>query len=262
MKFDMHCHVREGSMDSKVGIDEYITMLKKNGFGGMVITDHNTYKGYRYWRDHLKDNKHKDFVVLKGIEYDTMGAGHILVIMPAHVKLKILELRGLPLPALIDIVHRNGGILGPAHPCGEKYLSITNTKYYRTHPEVMRKFDFIETFNACESFAVNAKAERLAKIYNLPGFGGSDAHKEACVSTAYTEFPEDIRTESELINYVKSKSVVRCGGTLYRGTTKEKIGKVNNVLIYSFWVYNKVAGIVKVYQRRKKIKEEVLAYAR
>ena len=41
-----------------------------------------------------------------------------------NVNLKILELRGLPVHLLIDIVHKNGGILGPAHPCGEKYLSI------------------------------------------------------------------------------------------------------------------------------------------
>ena len=27
MKIDMHCHVREGSLDSKVGVEEYI-MLK------------------------------------------------------------------------------------------------------------------------------------------------------------------------------------------------------------------------------------------
>ena len=49
MKIDMHCHVKEGSIDSRVSVDEYITLLKKKGFQGMVITDHNTYNGYRYW---------------------------------------------------------------------------------------------------------------------------------------------------------------------------------------------------------------------
>lgn len=39
MKIDMHCHVKEGSIDSKVGLEEYITILKKHGFQGMVITD-------------------------------------------------------------------------------------------------------------------------------------------------------------------------------------------------------------------------------
>ena len=40
MKIDMHCHVKEGSIDSKVGLDEYITILKKHGFQGMVISDY------------------------------------------------------------------------------------------------------------------------------------------------------------------------------------------------------------------------------
>ena len=86
MKIDMHCHVKEGSIDSKVGVEEYITILKKHGFQGMVITDHDTYNGYRYWKENIKGKKHTDFVVLKGIEYDTRDAGHILVIMPEGVK--------------------------------------------------------------------------------------------------------------------------------------------------------------------------------
>ena len=32
MKLDMHCHVKEGSVDSKASLDEYITKLKANGF--------------------------------------------------------------------------------------------------------------------------------------------------------------------------------------------------------------------------------------
>lgn len=32
MKIDMHCHVKEGSIDSRVSVDEYITLLKKKVF--------------------------------------------------------------------------------------------------------------------------------------------------------------------------------------------------------------------------------------
>ena len=113
-------------MDGKVPIDDFIAELIRKGFNGMLVSDHNSYNGYRTWKRNIKDQKFKDFVVLKGIEYDTIDAGHILVIMPETIKLKILELRGLPVQILIDIVHKNGGILGPAHPCGEKYL-LTRT---------------------------------------------------------------------------------------------------------------------------------------
>ena len=31
MKFDMHCHTKEGSLDGKVPIDEFIATLIKRG---------------------------------------------------------------------------------------------------------------------------------------------------------------------------------------------------------------------------------------
>ena len=42
MKLDMHCHTKEGSLDGKVSIEEYIVRLKELGYDGMLITDHNS----------------------------------------------------------------------------------------------------------------------------------------------------------------------------------------------------------------------------
>ena len=66
MKIDMHCHTKEGSLDGKVPISEYINILKSQGYGGMLVTDHDSYDGYRYWKHNIK-NVDKDFVVFKGI---------------------------------------------------------------------------------------------------------------------------------------------------------------------------------------------------
>ena len=54
MKFDMHCHTKEGSTDGRVVIEEYIQRLRSMGFGGMMVTDHNSYDGYREWKNSLK----------------------------------------------------------------------------------------------------------------------------------------------------------------------------------------------------------------
>ena len=83
MKFDMHCHTKEGSPDGRIPIKEYILELKKQGFDGMLVSDHNSYNGYRYWKKHREEMP--EFIVLKGIEYDTIDAGHILVILPTGV---------------------------------------------------------------------------------------------------------------------------------------------------------------------------------
>ena len=74
MKFDLHCHTKEGSIDSKVTIERYIEILKDKGFDGFLITDHNSYKGCKAW-DHMKDKiGSMDFTVLRGVEYDTKDA--------------------------------------------------------------------------------------------------------------------------------------------------------------------------------------------
>ena len=256
MKIDMHCHVKEGSIDSKVSLDEYITILKSKGFDGMVITDHNTYNGYRHWKNNMKGKVHTDFVVLKGIEYDTRDAGHILVILPEGVKMKLMEMRGMPVSVLIDFVHRNGGVLGPAHPCGEKYMSFANTKKYYTNPEIMKRFDFVEAYNCCESKESNDGAMRLAKKYGKVTTGGSDSHRPGCVGRAYTILPEDVTCETELISLIHKKKKFEVGGVFYDKTTKDRIGKINKVLVYSFWVYNKSGELIKRHGRTSKGKLE------
>ena len=249
MKFDMHCHTQEGSLDGKIPIDEYIELLKDNGYGGMLVTDHDSYNGFRAYRDFYK-KKSDDFVVLKGIEYDTIDAGHILVIMPSNVKLLILECRGLPVRLLQDIVHKNGGILGPAHPCGERHLSITRTRSYKRNHNIMKGFDFVEAFNACEAPEANANARALALEYDLPMFGGSDSHHPECVGTAYTELPDTVRTESDLISLVREKKNIGYGGTYYHGTVKSRIGIFNHVLVESFWFYNRFASLYRRHKRK------------
>lgn len=255
MKIDMHCHVKEGSPDSKISLNEYIAVLKAKGFDGMLITDHDTYNGYRHWKKTMEGKEHKDFVVLKGIEYDTRDAGHILVIMPQGVRRRLLELKGLPISILIDFVHRNGGILGPAHPCGSAYMSYTNTKRHRKNPEIIKRFDFIEVFNACEQLESNEKAARLAHKYKKIGIGGSDAHNVNSVGMAYTKLPRSVTCETELIELIRGKEEFEVGGILYNKTLKDRLGKVSKVLVYSFWIYNKAGAFVK---RRARMRKSLL----
>lgn len=258
MKLDMHCHTKEGSLDGKITIHDTILTLRKKGYQGMLITDHNSYKAYRYYKKNIQDKEFQDFVVLKGIEYDTIDAGHILIIMPDGVKLPLLELRGLPVQFLIDIVHHFGGILGPAHPCGEKYLSLMNTRRGRKSRDLISRFDFIETYNACETPESNKAAADLAKRFGKPGIGGSDSHKENCTGLGYTIIDADIKTETDLIHALRSDVSVVSGGEYYHFTTKQKIGKANDLLVYSFWFYNKLLALYRRRRRRLQLLEHNL----
>lgn len=260
LKLDMHCHTKEGSLDGKITLYETIVTLRQRGYQGMLITDHNSYKAYRHYKKNIEntDKDFEDFTVLKGIEYDTIDAGHIIVVMPTGVKLPILELRGLPVNLLIDIVHHFGGILGPAHPCGEKYLSLMNTRRGRKSRSLMTRFDFVETYNACESSQSNHAAAELARHYNKPGTGGSDSHKELCVGMGYTVIDSEIKNETDLIHAIRSDTAISSGGEPYMFTTKQKIGRINNVLVYSFWLYNKFLALYKRHKRKTELKENKL----
>ena len=257
----MHCHTKEGSLDGKIMIEEYIRRLKDMGFGGMLVSDHNSYDGYREWKNSIKGKAYTDFVVLKGVEYDTLDCGHMLIIMPVGMKFRILEMRGVPIVALINLVHHYGGIIGPAHPYGEKYLSVVTTrerkqKYSkRGNQKLIEQFDFIEIYNACERQEVNLSAEKLALKYRCPGFGGSDAHKLECIGKGWTDLPDFIRNENDLIAYIKERPHICCGGSFYESTFREKLGKWNIFRVDGFFIFNKLGAASKTRKRRKELRQ-------
>ena len=89
MKFDLHCHTKEGSLDSKVSILKYISEYRKLGYDGFMICDHNSYRGCIAW-DKLRslpelEEDLENFTVIRGVEYDTKDAGHVLVVLPDGV---------------------------------------------------------------------------------------------------------------------------------------------------------------------------------
>lgn len=253
--YDCHCHVHEGSLDSLVKVKEYVEKLIEKGFSGCIITDHNSFKGYEYYVDNLKD-KYKDFYVFKGIEYDTTDAGHMLVIMPSAYKSNLLETRGLKLEELIEYVHKHKGIIGPAHPFYEPFLAIFKTGKYQKCFDICKKFDFLEGYNATEKEECNGKARQLAKQYGIPSLGGSDAHNIETCGLGYTVFKEKIKEVDELIKYIKDKRKTIALGTRYCKTTREKLGKYNKILVYGFYPYNKFLALLKKRKLSHIIKNE------
>ena len=197
MILDMHCHTKEGSPDSRVSLLETISLLKRKGYDGMVVTDHNSYHGYNTLKDEIKD-----FVVLRGVEYDSLDGGHLLIILPSRIKYEIFEYRGIYAEDVVKIVHALGGIVGPAHPFDYSSLGICNTKL-KTNLDLLNQFDFIETFNGCLSLRGSLLSNYLANYLNKPCICGSDSHSITKVGLARTEIPCDIKNEDDLIKVVK-----------------------------------------------------------
>ena len=222
VKFDMHCHTAEGSVDAKVNIEDYIEILRSKGFGGMLVTDHDSYGGYEAYVNSGK--KYDDFVVLRGIEYDSLEFGHFIVILPSDTPDEVYELlryKGLTLDKLIYIVHCSDGILGPAHPYGEPFMSFASTMYWN----------------------------QPKQIAHMVHFG-------------YALLPETIRNVDDLIVYYKEENHPKVGGTRYGHTTKDRIGSFNKVLVYMFYLYNKVGAMFKYPRRAKAFRNALRALNR
>lgn len=91
-----------------------------------------------------------------------------IVILPQDTPKEVYELmryKGLTLDKLIYIVHCCDGILGPAHPYGEPFMSFASTMYWNQSKQIahMVHFDFVEGYNACESDKSNKYARKFAK---------------------------------------------------------------------------------------------------
>ena len=241
MRFDMHCHTKAGSIDAVIPIDKYITLLKEQGFDGMLVTDHDSYRGYQYWKEH--QDEMPSFTVLRGVEYDTRDAGHFIVIMPEGVQLKLLNTRGMSVETLIRVVHGGGGVLGPAHPFGAKSSSAMLFRKMKKNPDIAKDFDFVEGLNVCEKVIANRLAQKMAVQYGLQCFGGSDSHKPDYVGMAYTDFPDDVTDNDSLIACIKEKRILDFGGR--ERTFKRSHNKRNH--FYATWgfrAYNTGLGLL------------------
>ena len=255
MKFDMHCHTKEGSIDAKVSIEAYINRLVKLGFDGMLISDHNSYKGYDYYKKIEKNlDLPKDFVVLKGIEYDTLDGGHILVILPDDVHSSVLEIRGMRVEGLIRFVHELGGILGPAHPYGNGFFAFMHTFAARRvfGNTELEPFDFIESFNSCMHPIANKKARLLALKYKKPTLAGSDAHRMNIIGTAYTDFLDPITCNNDLIAYIKAgkKTVTPTEKDTPDAFVNQR-WPIKHFLIWGYFGYNWLGALFSNRKRKK-----------
>lgn len=252
MKIETHSHTKEGSADSIVSLENTIEKLKSKNYDGMIVTDHNSYNGY----DTIIDKGCDDFIIFKGVEYDTSDAGHMIIILPKNSESDIFTHKGMKVKDTIHIVKALGGIIGPAHPFDYYKLGILNNGQWIRNQDIIKEFDFVEGFNSCGSLIGNQKSTLLSKVYNKPLFGGSDSHRLGSVGKSSTILPESVKNEDELIDLVKSLKFgqTKVNGEYFKGTSKDKLGVLYKAGLATFYGVGLVSGKIT---RRKAIKKAV-----
>ncbi|MDO4868699.1 MAG: CehA/McbA family metallohydrolase [Bacillota bacterium] len=247
MKFDLHCHTKEGSFDSKVPLSEYLRKYRMLGYDGFMFADHNSYRACKKWA-YMRDlPEYSGMTVICGIEYDTKDAGHVLVVLPDGLYPKLLKIRGMRCMKLIRLVHSLGGIVGLAHPFGVASSSAMGFKLMDI--KLLEQIDFVEVFNTCEKHDSNYLASELAAKYGLPGTSGTDAHSSKYIGMAWTEIDADITCNVDFIDAIKNGTIISATG-IERKDTKKGKAKDHWTGILGYKIYNR--GLSKLKMPRRK----------
>ena len=188
MRFDIHTHTEEYSMDSQLPLRQILLSAKEIGLGGVCITDHETQALYPKAEALSKEF---ELLVIVGMEY-TCREGHLLVFGAPNLKRS-----QMPLPHALKEIKSHGGIAIAAHPF--RWDSPDMEDAIR---EYASELDGVEAFNGGATATENLRAYDFAVENQLPILGGSDAHHEARLGRFITEFLVPLKNESDFIRTI------------------------------------------------------------
>ncbi len=200
MKIDLHVHTNH-SFDASGSPEEVLEHAKKIGLDGIAITEHNSYHKTEIF---LSMASQYNLHVFAGAEVPTLN-GHYLVFSEDVGRWNSYSHALYNAQDLINKVNEVGGVVICAHPyrfgLGYGGRAVKN----------MLGLTAIEVYNGGNRNGENKNALELAEEMNLPGIGGSDAHRIEEIGRCYTEFSVPVSNLSDLIHALKhgySKPVI------------------------------------------------------
>ena len=198
-KIDLHVHTSLGG-DSIIAPEDLVPRCLEVGLDAVCVTEHHS---YFLSNPYKKISLDTGFPIFQGLEYRARE-GHLLIF---GVKADLEDLpKMLTMQWVVDWVQTKGGIAIPAHPYqngmihgfpGDKVLDLEG-------------LFALETLNASLSSEENHRAVKAARHLGLKGVAGSDAHGPTVLGRAYTEFPEEIKTEEELVQALREEEYLPC----------------------------------------------------
>ncbi len=174
-RIDPHLHTRF-SGDSMISPKFIVEKLNAHSFiKAVAITDHNTMQGYAEVRRLAAS--YRDLTIIPGVEMSTRSGDFILLGVeeePSYTS-TVWE--------VADFAKARGGVIVIPHPYRIGGIGDLAEKI---------PADAIEVINPTATKRENKMAQELAKMKNLPGIAGSDAHVPLQMWTAYTEVSADL----------------------------------------------------------------------
>ena len=195
---DLHTHSYPKSDDSFMGVDDLICAAREQGLAGVCLTDHDA-----FWTldEALALARRHQFLVLPGVELNT-DAGHVVVFgLDGYVF-------GLHKPGFLrQLVDRRGGVIIAAHPYRRRFLEEA-ARSPEARAEMLERSAADPFFRHCDALeGVNGRGSHLENRFSqdlqgrleMPGVGGSDAHRVEQLGTAATRFEKKVSSLHDLI---------------------------------------------------------------
>lgn len=181
LKVDLHLHTTF-SGDSSISPRLLVDQLHAHpSIKAVAITDHNTLEGYL--RVQKLASIYEDLTILPGIEVRTEEGD--LIILGVEEKPKIPTTSS----SVVDFAKACGAVVIIPHPYRSMGIGDLATKI---------EADAVEVLNPTATKRENAMAYNLARLMNLPGVAGTDAHNLTEMWTVYTEIKAQPSSEDIL----------------------------------------------------------------
>ncbi|MDH5783519.1 MAG: PHP domain-containing protein [Candidatus Bathyarchaeota archaeon] len=188
-RIDLHLHTRY-SGDAIISPKLIVEQLHAHPFiKAVAITDHNTLQGYMEVRKLA--SSYQDIIIIPGIEMSTHQGDIIMLDVeekPSYAS-TVWE--------VVDFAKARAGAIVIPHPYRINGIGDLAEKI---------PADAIEVINPTATLRENKMAQELAKVKNLPGIAGSDAHAPLHMWTAYTEVNADLDID-EILKAIKKGRV-------------------------------------------------------
>ena len=192
MLVDMHLHECTYSSDSKINLEEIVTIARGRGLDAVCITDHDS-MGLREYAAEYSDRT--GFPIFVGIEFFSLQ-GDITA-------WGIEDYPGCRVDAqdFINHVNEAGGFCVSCHPFRN------NNRGLEEKLRVVKGLHGVEVLNGSTALEANRRALSYCRELGLKTIGASDAHTTGQIGKYATWLPEKVDRLEDFVEQLKTRQV-------------------------------------------------------
>ena len=192
MLVDMHLHECTYSSDSKINLEEIVTIARGRGLDAVCITDHDSMglRGYATEYSHRTG-----FPIFVGIEFFSLQ-GDITA-------WGIEDYPGCRVDAqdFINHVNEAGGFCVSCHPFRN------NNRGLEENLRAVKGLHGVEVLNGSTALEANRRAFTYCRELGLKTIGASDAHTMGQIGKYATWLPEKVDCLKDFVEQLKTRQV-------------------------------------------------------